>query len=76
MSMLFYLVFNSLCCYFIFLFHENADEEEGNYKNVYENDADHFDKDVYSEIEGHESAENQDICDWKDNSKILNRMSS
>ena len=35
MSMLFYPVFNSFCCYFIFIFHENADEEEGNYRNVY-----------------------------------------
>ena len=48
------------------LFHANAEEEEENDKDAHENDADQYDNDVDSQSDGYESAEGQDVCDWKD----------
>ena len=48
------------------LFHANAEEEEGNDEDADENHADQFDSYVDSQSDGYESAEDQDVCDWKD----------
>ena len=48
------------------LFHANAEEEEGNDEDADENDADQYDSDVDSQSDGNKSAEDQDVCYWKD----------
>ena len=48
------------------LFHAHAEEEEGNDEDADENDADQYDNDVDSQSDGYESAEDEDVTDWKD----------
>ena len=48
------------------LFHANAEEEEENDKDAHKNDADQYDNNVDSQSDGYESAEGQDVCNWKD----------
>ena len=47
-------------------FHANAQKEEENDKDAHEIDADQNDNDVDFQSDGYESAEGQDVCDWKD----------
>ena len=52
----------------LLLFHADAEEEEGNDEDADENGGDQWsiDNDVDSQSDGYESAEEQDVCNWKD----------